>query len=72
MTVGFRIRRTYNRYGDYDHLIRMEGNCPVWSAPAQFALVMDRATAEATVDTIATYRDAFCPDGIKGVEIVLF
>lgn len=70
MTDLYMIRRTYNRYGDYDHLIRMEGNCPTWTSPAQFALVMNRTEAQATLDLIATYRDHCCPDGIKGCSIV--
>jgi hypothetical protein len=66
------IRRTYNRHGDYDHLTHMSGNCPTWCIPLQFALVMDMDEAQATLDLIGTYRDAFAPDGITGCAIVPF
>lgn len=66
------IRRTYNRHGEYDHLIHMAGNCPTWCAALQFALVMSLDEAQATLDLIGTYRDAFAPDGIQGCAIVPF
>ncbi|HEV8034375.1 hypothetical protein [Yoonia sp.] len=70
MTQLFMIRRTYNRFGDYDTLCRMDGNCPMWTGAAQFGFLMYRAQAEVTLEVIGTYRDHLCPDGIKGLEIV--
>lgn len=64
------IRRTYNRHGGHDYLIRMEGGCPVWSGDRRQALRLSEASARSIYSRILDYRDWLCPDGISGVEIV--
>lgn len=64
------IKRTYNKHGDHDFLVRMEGNCPVWMGAKHLAATFNEADANQTVELIATYRDWLCPNGIQGIEVV--
>ena len=36
------IKRTYNKFNEYDFLTRVEGNCPVWTGDRKRALVMTK------------------------------
>jgi len=68
------IRRTYNRHGDCDYLIRMDstpsGWCPVWCADKRQAVKVTETYAADLMHHISIWRDHLCPDGIKGVEAV--
>lgn len=68
------IKRTYNRYGDYDWLIRMEetpkGWCPVWCCDKRQAVRVTSTYAADLIHHISLWRDCTCPDGISGVEAI--
>ena len=68
------IRRTYNRFGDYDWLIRMDhtpqGWCPVWCRDKRQAVKVTETYAADLMEHIAKWRDPTCPNGIQGVEAI--
>lgn len=68
------IRRTYNRHGDHDFLIRVEntpsGWCPVWCADKRQAVRLTETYAADLMGHIALWRDPTCPNGISGVEMI--
>lgn len=63
------IKRTYNKFNEYDFLTRVEGNCPVWTGDQKQAMVMSEKEADETLALISTYRFWTCPNGIQGMEI---
>lgn len=68
------IRRTYNRHGDHDFLIRMDntpnGWCPVWCGDRRQAARVTESYAADLLHRISLWRDWTCPNGIKGVEAI--
>ena len=66
------IRRTYNRHGDCDYLVRMDntpqGWCPVWCADKRQAVKVTESYAADLMHHISLWRDWTCPNGISGVE----
>ena len=69
------IRRTYNRLGDCDFLIRMDntprGWCPVWCVDKRQAVRVTATYAADLLHHISLWRDPTCPNGIAGVEMVV-